>query len=103
VSAHFLPLAGHGRDEVYRRVARSVAPGGTLLLVTHDPTDASMARGVPAVADCFAAAAPMAAALPPDEWDVLVTGSRPRTVDDPEGGRTAIHDAVGLARRRISG
>lgn len=99
VSAHFLPLPGDLRDGVLLRLARAVAPGGTLLLVAHDPTDVAMVARMPAVGDFFAGAGQMAAVLPAEGWDVLVTEARPRTVDDPEGGTMTIHDAVLVARR----
>ena len=101
VSAHFLPLPADRRDEVHRRLARAVAPGGTLLLVTHDPTDEAMATRMPQVAEFFATAGEMADALPEDGWDVEVVEARARNVDDPEGGRMTIHDAVMVARRTV--
>ena len=37
VTAHFMQLPGAERPRLYRAIARAVAPGGTLLLVGHDP------------------------------------------------------------------
>jgi SAM-dependent methyltransferase len=102
VSTHFLPLPGDRRDEIHLRLARSVAPGGTLLLVAHDPTDVAMATRMPQIAEFFAAAGPMAGALPAAGWDVEAAEARPRTVDDPEGGQMTIHDAVVVARRTVA-
>jgi SAM-dependent methyltransferase len=100
VSAQFLHLPGDLRDALHLRLARSVGPGGVLLLVAHDPTDLETTVGRPPFPDFFATAEQVAAALHPDEWEVLVAEARPRMATDGEGRQVTIHDAVAQARRR---
>ncbi len=100
VSAQFLHLPGDIRDDVHLRLAGAVAPDGILLIVAHDPTDLATTMPRPQFSDFFATAAQVAAALPDDEWEVLVAEPRPRTATDGEGRRVTIHDAVTAARRR---
>lgn len=42
----------------------------------------------------------VAAALDPDQWEILVSAARVRHATDPEGRTVPIHDAVLRARRR---
>ena len=102
VSAQFVHLPGALRDAVHRRLAGSVADGGTLLIVAHDPTDLETTVGRPPFPDFFATAADVAAVLPAEGWEVLVTEARPRPAVDAEGRDVTVHDAVTVARRRGS-
>jgi len=101
VSAQFVHLPGALRDAVHRRLAGSVADGGTLLIVAHDPTDLETTVGRPPFPDFFATAADVAAVLSADDWEVLVTEARPRSASDAEGRDVTVHDAVTVARRRV--
>jgi SAM-dependent methyltransferase len=104
VTAHFLHLPDGGMVDVVRRLTSAVAPGGTLLVVGHDPGD--LATGLRHGHRSFMHTADQL--LPAlgeegvdDEWEVEVCESRPRTQAHPETGEeVAVADAVLRARRR---
>ncbi|MER6175788.1 bifunctional NAD(P)/FAD-dependent oxidoreductase/class I SAM-dependent methyltransferase [Streptosporangium sp. NPDC001681] len=100
VSAHFMHLPGEQREALHTRLAAAVAPGGTLLIVGHHFSDLETTMPRPNVPDLFFTAEEIAHSLDPDLWDILVTDTRPRLADDPEGRQVTIHDAVLRARRR---
>ncbi len=99
VAAHFLQLREDDRRRLYSALAAAVAPGGTLLIVGHHPTD--MLTGVPRPPEpeLFFTAEELAAELPRDGWEVVVADRRERTVQDPDGHEVTIADAVLRARR----
>ncbi|SEP23775.1 class I SAM-dependent methyltransferase [Trujillonella endophytica] len=99
VTSAFLHAAASQREDVVRRLAAGVAPGGTLLIAQHDPSDLHTVRhgGDP---DLFATAEELAAALPAGEFDVLVAQARPRLGRAHEGEDVPMADAVLRARRR---
>ncbi|MGY1709536.1 class I SAM-dependent methyltransferase [Geodermatophilus sp. SYSU D00758] len=113
-SAYLHPPAAV-RDAVLAGLAAAVVPGGTLLVVAHDPGE--LARGLrpEAPPDFFVSAEELAALLDPPEWEVQVAGARPRParpheVDGagrhgpdghgPDGHGHGVADAVLRARRR---
>ena len=100
VSAQYLPVPAAERPALRRRLADAVAPGGTLLLVDHDPSGLAASDDRRAVADFFATADETVAALPSDDWEILVAEARPRPVTDPDGNRVAVDDVVVVARKR---
>jgi SAM-dependent methyltransferase len=80
-----------------QRLARAVAPGGTLLVVGHDHADQHSAAHAPQPASIGTAA--VVDALDPGRWEVVVAESRTREV--PRGAtRFTIADLVVRARRR---
>ena len=97
VIAFFVHLPVDERDLVFTRLAESVAPGGTLLLVSHAVSDATSGVGRPS------------AHLLVDESDLLPyaagftsaeTTTRARDVDGPsETDPLTVHDVVLVARR----
>jgi len=104
VSAQYLHFPSALRDRVYARLAAAVAPGGTLLIVGHEPSE--LHRGSVGSfgehdhePDMFFSAEQLAADLDPAAWEVLVTDSRPRVVQ-VDGREVPISDAVLRARRR---
>ena len=99
VSAQFLQLPAEQRIPLFARLAASVAPGGTLLIVGHHPSDMQTAVSRPSMPDLYFTAEEVAETLDPTEWDA-VTETRPRTVTDATGHPATIHDAVLRARRR---
>ena len=95
VSAQYFHLPPHDRDPAFARLAAAVAPGGSLLVVGHRPSE--LHTGVP---EMFFAAAQVAATLDPADWDVVVCEDRPRTAAGPTGRELPVADTVLLARRR---
>ncbi|WP_169164754.1 bifunctional NAD(P)/FAD-dependent oxidoreductase/class I SAM-dependent methyltransferase [Cellulomonas taurus] len=99
VTSHFLHPEPGIRDDLFRRMAAAVAPGGTLLIVGHHPHDRHLRDGLGALEDWFVTAEQVAALLDPDEWQIEVAESRPRT-EEHAGRQHEVADAVLRARRR---
>ena len=101
VSAQFMQLPATKRVSLYGHLAAAVAPGGTLLLVGHHPSDMLKAQHQhPGMHDMFFTAEQLVADLDPDVWEVLIAEKRPRQSSDAEGRQTTIHDTVVRARKR---
>jgi SAM-dependent methyltransferase len=100
VTASFLHFLPDRRDDVLRRLASAVAPGGTLLVTAHDGSDASRGIQRPGLPAWYATGEQMAAVLDPGDWEVEVAGSRPRRARAHEHGSAHAADAVLRARRR---
>jgi SAM-dependent methyltransferase len=81
-------------EELVQRLARGVAPGGTMLLVGHRPVDPATGAPTAAAGQLQVSVESALAALDRSRWDVLVAEDRPR----PTAG-TGV-DAVIRARRR---
>jgi SAM-dependent methyltransferase len=101
VSAQFMHLPAAPRQALFARLATAVAPGGTLLIVGHHPSDLQTTMPRPPMPDLFFTAEEVTDSLDPDRWDVLVADARPRPASDPEGQEITIHDAVLRARKRV--
>ena len=88
-------------QELYRRLGAAVAPGGTLLVVGHHPSDRH-SDDVPhaEVPDAHVTAEEIARALDAREWEVVSAEARARTVTVADGREATMHDAVLRARRR---
>lgn len=99
VSAQYMNLPAAPREALFHGLAASVAPGGTLLIVGHHPSDLQ-ALPRPPFPDRFFTAEEVAAGLDPDQWDVLVADTRPRPAHVHDDREVTIHDAVLRARRR---
>ena len=100
VCAHFIHFANPERDMFFRRLAAAVKPHGTLLIVSHHPSDLrTTARRCP-MPEYFYTAQDVVASLEPQYWDVLVEDARARAVPDPAGQTITVHDVVVRARRR---
>ncbi|WP_460916815.1 methyltransferase domain-containing protein [Plantactinospora veratri] len=100
VSSQYMHLPGETRRELFARLAAAVAPGGTLLIVGHHPSDLHTSAHRMHFPDMMFTAEEVAAALDPTDWAVLVAESRPRSVVDQEGREINIADAVVVARRQ---
>ena len=100
VNAQFMHFPRAVREKVFAGLAASVAPGGTLRVVGHHPSDLETSVPRPQEPELFFTAEELAAQLDPGRWDVLVAEARPRLADDPDGKEVTIHDAVLRARRR---
>jgi SAM-dependent methyltransferase len=100
VSAQFMQLPATTRQALFTRLAAAVAPGGTLLIVGHHPSDTQTTVPRPPMPELFYTAEETAGSLDPGRWDVLVADARPRLATDPDGQEVTIHDAVLRARKR---
>ncbi len=100
VSAQFMHLPTVQREALHRRLAASVRPGGTLLIVGHDPSDLQTNVPRPSMPELFVTASEIAASLAPKEWVILVAEARARQTLDPDGHPVTIHDAVVRAQRK---
>jgi len=100
VSAQFMQLPREPRELLFRRLAASVKPQGTLLVVGHHPSDLQTTASRPPLPELFYTAADVAALLEPNNWDIIVEASRERSTTDRAGRTIAIHDTVLRARRR---
>jgi len=81
-------------EEMVRRMAHGVAPGGTLFLVGHRPIDPSTGAATAAANQVQVSVDAAVAALDPAQWAWVVAEERPRAV----AGSGV--DAVLRARRR---
>ncbi|AKE88064.1 MULTISPECIES: class I SAM-dependent methyltransferase [Rhodococcus] len=100
VSAQYMHLPPPGRDVLFRRLAEAVAPGGTLLIVGHHPSDLQTTVPRPPRPELFFTGADVVALLDPDGWDVVTEAAVARSVTDPDGRAVTVHDTVVRARRR---
>lgn len=89
----YVHVAGSVEDMV-RRMADGVAPGGTLFLVGHRPIDPSTGAPTAAANQLQISVEAAAAALDSKVWELVVAEERPRAV-----AGTGV-DAVVRARRR---
>ncbi len=100
VSAHFMHLPGDDRRALFARLADAVAPGGTLLIVGHHPSDLRTSAHRMNLPDMMYTAEEVAESLDPQRWEIVAADSRPRAATGHDGEHTTIHDAVLRARRR---
>ncbi|MET7368693.1 class I SAM-dependent methyltransferase [Streptomyces sp. NPDC005566] len=101
VSAQFLHSMGDlPREQILRRAASVVAPGGVLLIVghagfpswEHDHPDVEL----PTTDEVLASLA-----LPDGEWEVLVSAEHERIQNDPDGNPTTRTDNALKVRRTV--
>ncbi len=89
----YVHVAGSVEDMV-RRMANGVAPGGSLFLVGHRPIDPVTGAATPAAGQVQVSVESVVAALDSTAWETVVAEERPRAV-----AGTGV-DAVIRARRR---
>lgn len=99
VSAQYVHPAAP-RATLLRRLADAVAPGGTLLVVGHHPSDRHSTGSHAPAPGSHITAEEVVADLDADRWDVVVAEARRHAVTDPHGHEIAMHDAVVRARKR---
>lgn len=98
VTSHYLHMPRVDRERAFAHLAAAVAPGGTLLVVGHDPSDmAKVAR--PGLAEMGWTPQEVVDVLGTG-WRVEVAESRPRQVHDERGREVNVADAVLRARRQ---
>lgn len=103
VSAQYLHLPPADRAAVFGRLASAVAPGGTLLIVGHHPSDLQTTVPRPPMPELFYTGDDIAALLGVDRWDIVTNAAPGRDATDPDGNSVTIHDTVFLARRHRAG
>jgi SAM-dependent methyltransferase len=99
VSVQYLHPPSAQRGPLLRRLAASLRPGGTLLVVGHHPSDLQTTIPRPPLPDLFFSGDDVVALLDPGQWDIVTNAAPGRDVEDPEGRVVTIHDAVIRARR----
>ncbi|MDF5755941.1 class I SAM-dependent methyltransferase [Spongiactinospora sp. TRM90649] len=102
VSAHYVHPQS-GRYDLFGRLAGAVAPGGTLLIVDHQPHDGHQSHDDHQPHDepeVHVTADEIAAVLDPARWDVVTAEARTRTVIGHDRREITMHDAVLRAVRR---
>lgn len=92
VASLYVHVAG-SVEEMVRRMAAAVAPGGTLLLVGHRPIDPATGTATPAASQVQVSVESATAALDLASWELVVAEDRPRAT-----AGTGV-DAVIQARR----
>ncbi|MCZ2861247.1 class I SAM-dependent methyltransferase [Blastococcus sp. VKM Ac-2987] len=100
VTAHYLHATWTDRAAMFRRLAAAVAPGGTLLVVSHLHGEA-WGHGHASAHDAgvLYTADDVAAVLDPAEWPDVVTGTRDRDHGAAERTGNPVPDSVLVARR----
>jgi 2-polyprenyl-3-methyl-5-hydroxy-6-metoxy-1,4-benzoquinol methylase len=99
VTAQYLHLPPASRRPLVRRLAATVAPGGTLLVAGHHPSDLQTTIPRPQDPDRYFTGGEVAAELDPGQWEIITDAAPGRTATDPEGRTVIIHDTVVRARR----
>ncbi len=100
VNSQYLHLPPQVRDRALHHLAAAVIPGGSLLLVSHHPSDLRIPGLRPNLPGLFYTASELAAGLDRAEWEIRAEAAPERTIDGPEGRPVTIRDAVLHARRR---
>jgi 2-polyprenyl-3-methyl-5-hydroxy-6-metoxy-1,4-benzoquinol methylase len=95
VSAFFLHSpVDDPRDSALRAAAKAVAPGGTLLVVSHEAVPWHPEMQFPTAAEVLDSLA-----IAPDEWEVQTLASRPRRAKNRDGEEFDVLDSVVRLRR----
>jgi SAM-dependent methyltransferase len=100
VSVQYMHLPPASRRAMLEHLASAVAPGGSLLLVCHHPSDLQTTVPRPNMPELFYTGDDIAAELDLGEWTVITNAAPGRTVTDPEGNAVTVHDTVFRAIRR---
>ncbi|MGH2459129.1 MAG: class I SAM-dependent methyltransferase [Chloroflexota bacterium] len=103
---HFDLVAAHHvhttapREELVRRLAAAVAPGGTLLIVGHHPSDLPTDISHVSPAEAFFTAEEVVASLDPVRWEIAVAEARTQSATGHDGHEITMRDTVLRARKR---
>jgi thioredoxin reductase/SAM-dependent methyltransferase len=99
VTAHYVHTSRDRQQRLFANLVDAVSPGGTLLIVGHDPSDVHTTVPRPHLEEVGWTAQEVADSLG-SGWTVEVAEARSRQTHDPDGNEVRIHDAVLRARRR---
>ena len=99
VTVHFVQMGPPGLDDLYRRLAGGVRPGGTLLVVGHHRDDPAMPADNPHRHLMFDPE-DVVAVLDPAGWDVVRAEAAERDGVDQDGRPVRRRDTVVVATRR---
>jgi SAM-dependent methyltransferase len=100
VSVQYMHLPPAPRQAMVKHLAAAVAPGGSLLMVGHHPSDLQTTVPRPNMPELFFTGDDIAAELDSGQWKIITNGAPGRTVTDPEGNEVTVHDTVLRAVRR---
>ena len=100
VSAHYVHPAT-SREALVRRLAAAVAPGGTLLIVGHHPSELHTDISHASASEAFFTAEEVAANLDPVRWEIVVAETRTRSTTGHDGHEITLCDAVLRAHKRV--
>ncbi len=100
VSSQFIHLSDGGMPDLVRRLGDAVAPGGTLLVVGHHPSD--LETGLRwSINDILFTPEDLLPGLDADAWDVRTeVRAREEHSHDGDPGTVTVRDSVLVARRR---
>jgi SAM-dependent methyltransferase len=99
VSSQYLHLPPEVREALFRALAGAVAPGGTLLIVGHHPSDLQTTMPRPPMPELFFTGEDIVALLHAGDWKVITDEAPQRSAPDPDGHPVMIRDTVFRARR----
>jgi SAM-dependent methyltransferase len=98
VTVQFVHFASTDRTTFFQRCIAAVAPGGTLMIGAHHPSDMNTTLPRPRVPDLFYSADELAELLD-DQWTITARDARPRLGHDGQGNKVTMHDTVLVAHR----
>ena len=99
VSAQFLHLEPPLRDAALRNIATAVVPGGSMLVVGHSRQDLTRKSGHEHHGALLFDPDDLGPLFDPAGWDVTVSETRERVVEDSEGNPVTTTDTVVRAVR----
>jgi SAM-dependent methyltransferase len=100
VTAQYLHLPSAARPAFFGRLAAAVAPGGTLLVAAHHPSDLRTTVPRPQDPDRYFTSDEILSALEPGGWDVITDAAPQRSATDPDGRAVTVREVVFRAQRR---
>ncbi|TFC31878.1 class I SAM-dependent methyltransferase [Cryobacterium sp. MDB1-18-2] len=101
VTSQFMHLPGSARSVLFRALAAAVAPGGTLLIVGHDVSDADAGEHRAHFRELMFGVDDVLAAIDGAELEVEVAESREREAPAAHDGATPVRDVVVRATRPV--
>jgi SAM-dependent methyltransferase len=99
VSSQYVHLPPGAREALFRALAGAVAPGGSLLVVGHHPSDLQTTMRRPPMPELFFTGSDIAPLLDSGDWKIITDEAPQRSAPDPDGRPVMIRDTVFRARR----